>query len=142
MVITTDLQYRSVECSMTDYRYSVQVNIPSTSGDMGVLANHVPSIEQLKPGLLEIFTEGGNKEEYFVAGGFAIVQPGSKLSVNVTEAYKIEEFSREAVTSNLQEAQRLASGGGSEEDVAEAKIQVEVSRGKPIQINARQRLTR
>ena len=97
---------------------------------MGVLANHVPSIEQLKPGLLEIFTEGGNKEEYFVAGGFAIVQPGSKLSVNVTEAYKIEEFSREAVTSNLQEAQRLASGGGSEEDVAEAKIQVEVSRGK------------
>lgn len=94
---------------------------------MGVLANHVPSIEQLKPGLLEIFTEGGNKEEYFVAGGFAIVQPGSKLSVNVTEAYKLEEFSREAITSNLQEAQRLATGGGSEEDVAEAKIQVEVS---------------
>lgn len=66
---------------------------------MGVLANHVPSIEQLKAGLLEIFTEGGNKEEYFVAGGFAIVQPGSKLSINAVEAYKIDEFSKEVHSS-------------------------------------------
>jgi len=30
---------------------------------MGVLANHVPSIEQLKPGVVEVVTEeaGGNK---------------------------------------------------------------------------------
>lgn len=62
---------------------------------MGVLANHVPSIEQLKAGVLEIFTEGGNKEDYFVAGGFAIVQPGSKLSINAVEAYKLEDFSKE-----------------------------------------------
>lgn len=60
-----------------------------------MLANHVPSIEQLKAGLLEVFTEGGNKEEYFVAGGFAIVQPGSKLSINAVEAYKLDEFSKE-----------------------------------------------
>ena len=62
---------------------------------MGVLANHVPSIEQLKAGLLEVFTEGGSKEDYFVAGGFAIVQPGSKLSINAVEAYKLEDFSKE-----------------------------------------------
>lgn len=79
--------------------FSVQVNIPSTSGDMGVLANHVPSIEQLKAGLLEVFTEGGSKEDYFVAGGFAIVQPGSKLSINAVEAYKLEDFSKEVSTS-------------------------------------------
>lgn len=74
------------------------MNIPATSGDMGVLANHVPSIEQLKAGILEIFTEGGNKEEYFVAGGFAVVQPGSKLSINAVEAYKLEDFSKEVCT--------------------------------------------
>lgn len=79
---------------------------------MGVLANHVPSIEQLKAGLLEIFTEGGNKEEYFVAGGFAIVQPGSKLSINAVEAYKIDEFSKEVCKNNIETtATGLTSAG-------------------------------
>lgn len=44
---------------------SVQVNIPAESGDMGVLANHVPSIEQLKPGLVEIIEESGGSKRFF-----------------------------------------------------------------------------
>jgi hypothetical protein len=44
---------------------SVQVNIPAESGDMGVLANHVPSIEQLKPGLVEIIEESGGSKKFF-----------------------------------------------------------------------------
>lgn len=43
----------------------VQVNIPAESGEMGVLANHVPSIEQLKPGLVEIVEEAGGAKQYF-----------------------------------------------------------------------------
>lgn len=44
---------------------SVQVNIPAETGDMGVLANHVPSIEQLKPGLVEITEESGGTKQFF-----------------------------------------------------------------------------
>lgn len=44
---------------------SVQVNIPAESGEMGVLANHVPSIEQLKPGLVEIMEENGGSKQFF-----------------------------------------------------------------------------
>jgi hypothetical protein len=43
----------------------VQVNIPAESGDMGVLANHVPSIEQLKPGLVEVIEESGGAKQFF-----------------------------------------------------------------------------
>jgi len=43
----------------------VQVNIPAESGEMGVLANHVPSIEQLKPGLVEVIEEGGSSKQFF-----------------------------------------------------------------------------
>lgn len=32
---------------------------------MGVLANHVPSIEQLKPGLVEIIEESGTTKQFF-----------------------------------------------------------------------------
>lgn len=46
-------------------QYSVQVNIPAESGEMGVLANHVPSIEQLKPGLVEIIEESGGSKQFF-----------------------------------------------------------------------------
>ena len=43
----------------------VQVNLAAESGEMGVLANHVPSIEQLKPGVVEIIEESGGTKQYF-----------------------------------------------------------------------------
>ncbi|KAF1353374.1 ATP synthase [Delphinella strobiligena] len=104
----------------------VQVNIPAESGDMGVLASHVPSIEQLKPGLVEIFEESAGSKQFFLSGGFATVQPGSKLSINAVEGYPLEDFSPEAVRSQISEAQKIASGSGSAQDIAEAKIELEV----------------
>ena len=32
---------------------------------MGVLANHVPSIEQLKPGLVEVVEESAGSKQFF-----------------------------------------------------------------------------
>jgi F-type H+-transporting ATPase subunit delta len=111
---------------------------------MGVLAQHVPSIEQLKPGLVEIIEESGGSKQFFrmmpqsqisvivmltrrlVSGGFAIVQPDSVLSINAVEGFPLEEFSEEAVRSQIAEAQKVAGGSGSEQDIAEAKIELEV----------------
>ncbi len=108
---------------------------------MGVLANHVPSIEQLKPGLVEVIEESGGNKQFFctcisqtpgetqqeiqplasrtnarmiakskadyrpVAGGFAIVQPDSVLSINATEGYPLEEFSADVSFEGLQHQQ-------------------------------------
>lgn len=55
------------------------------------------------------------------------MQPDSVLSINATEGYALEDFSSEAVNSQIQEANKIANGGGSEQDVAEAKIELEVS---------------
>ncbi|MCJ1442752.1 MAG: delta subunit of the central stalk of mitochondrial F1F0 ATP synthase, atp16 [Stictis urceolatum] len=104
----------------------VQVNIPAETGEMGVLANHVPSIEQLKPGLIEIIEESGGSKQFFLSGGFAIVQPESVLSINAVEGYPLEEFSAESVRSQISEAQKIASGSGSAQDIAEANIELEV----------------
>ncbi|KAL1921876.1 uncharacterized protein VTP21DRAFT_10518 [Calcarisporiella thermophila] len=104
-----------------------QVNIAATTGDMGVLANHVPSIEQLAPGVVEVIEniQGGSKK-YFVSGGFAVINPDSTLNINAVEAFSLEDFSLEAVKSNLSEAQRLASAATTEEERAAAKVEVEV----------------
>jgi F-type H+-transporting ATPase subunit delta len=39
--------------------------LAAETGDMGVLANHVPSIEQLKPGLVEVIEESGGSKQFF-----------------------------------------------------------------------------
>ena len=39
--------------------------MPAATGDMGILANHVPAIEQLKPGLVEIIEEAGASKQFF-----------------------------------------------------------------------------
>ena len=125
----------------------VQVNIPAESGEMGVLASHVPSIEQLKPGLVEVIEESGGSKQFFctskvirrpplrftrcrlaqgctiqtqdflppkepsliilvisVSGGFAIVQPGSQLSINAVEGFPLEDFSSDVSVDNKEEA--------------------------------------
>jgi ATP synthase, Delta/Epsilon chain, beta-sandwich domain len=62
---------------------SVQVNIPAESGEMGILANHVPSIEQLKPGLIEIIEESGGSKQFFCS----YIIPGFCQDMMVDSAY-------------------------------------------------------
>jgi F-type H+-transporting ATPase subunit delta len=38
------------------------VNISGEAGDMGILANHVPSIEALRPGVVEVIEAAGSKK--------------------------------------------------------------------------------
>ncbi|KAL5507321.1 ATP16 [Sanghuangporus vaninii] len=104
----------------------VQVNISAATGDMGILANHVPSIEPLRPGVVEVIDSGNNSQKWFVSGGFANVHPNNKLTINAVEAAPLEHFSPEAVRANLAEAQRIAGGNASEEDKAEAQIEISV----------------
>lgn len=72
------------------------------------------------------------------------MQPGSQLSINAVEGFPLEDFSADvsakhdlmryrrglfytqAVRSQITEAQKIANGSGSEQDIAEAKIEVEV----------------
>ncbi|KAH9056551.1 epsilon subunit of F1F0-ATP synthase N-terminal domain-containing protein [Lactarius vividus] len=104
----------------------VQVNLSAATGDMGILANHVPSIEPLRPGLVEVIEGAGSSKKWFVSGGFATVHPNNKLTINAIEAAPLEDFSLEAVRANLQEAQKVLSGNGPEEDKAEARIEADV----------------
>jgi hypothetical protein len=43
----------------------VQVNLSAATGDMGILANHVPSIEALRPGVVEVIESAGSSKKWF-----------------------------------------------------------------------------
>lgn len=40
----------------------VQVNLAAATGDMGILANHVPTIEPLRAGVIEVLEGSGSKK--------------------------------------------------------------------------------
>ncbi|KAF9452749.1 ATP synthase subunit delta, mitochondrial [Macrolepiota fuliginosa MF-IS2] len=103
----------------------VQVNIPAESGDMGILSNHVPSIEPMRPGVVEVIENSGS-QKFFVSGGFATVHPNNRLTINAIEAAPLEDFSIEAIRAGLAEANKVASGSGSEADKLEARIEADV----------------
>lgn len=102
-----------------------QVNLPSVNGDLGILANHIPVVEQLRPGLLEIISKGGETEQYFVSGGLATVQPGNKLTISAIEAFKPDQFDANEVKNLIADAQKRA-GSSDEVVAAEANIELEV----------------
>ncbi|EDK47076.1 ATP synthase F1 subunit epsilon [Acetobacter pasteurianus] len=102
-----------------------QVNLPSVNGDLGILANHIPVVEQLRPGLLEVILKNGESEQYFVSGGLAMVQPGNKLTISAIEAFKPEDFDVNAVKNMISDAQKRAESGD-EKVAAEASIELEV----------------
>lgn len=55
------------------------------------------------------------------------MQPNSELSINAVEGFPLEDFSADNVRSQISEAQKIAGGSGSEQDIAEAKIEIEVT---------------
>lgn len=48
------------------------------------------------------------------------------MSINAVEGFPLEDFSSEAIRAQIAEAQKVANGSGSEQDIAEAKIELEV----------------
>lgn len=102
-----------------------QVNVPALAGEMGILASHVPSVEELGPGVVEVIQSSGSKK-FFCSSGFATMHPNNTLAIAAVEAYELDKFSVEAVRSALSEAQRVVSSSASAEAKAEAEIEVEL----------------
>lgn len=75
--------------------------LPGVEGYFGVKANHVPTIAQLKPGVVELH-DGAEVSKYFVSGGFAFVHPNATADICVLEAATLDQFDSTAVKSALQ----------------------------------------
>ena len=79
------------------------VLVPAVTGDFGVMPGHVPTVAQLRPGVVTVHTELDKEvEKYFVSSGFAFVHADSSADVVAVEAVKLDELDTEAVRAGLQ----------------------------------------
>lgn len=77
--------------------------VPAVTGDFGVMPGHVPTVAQLRPGVVTVHTElDKDIEKYFVSSGFAFVHADSSADVVAVEAVKLDDLDTEAVRAGLQ----------------------------------------
>jgi len=106
-----------------------QVDVPSTTGYFGLLANHVPTIAAMKPGKLTVYSEEGTAHHFIVSSGTVTVNNDSSCQILAEEAAPIENFDLASAKSALDSANAAMSSAGSEEAKAAAQVEVEALQG-------------
>ena len=105
------------------------VTVPTESGEVGILASHVPLISMLKPGVLS-YTRGGASERMVVAGGFVEVSENN-VSILADIAESAGEIDAEAARTDSETIQKeLGAWKGSEEDFVVKREQLEKAQAR------------
>ena len=106
------------------------VLLPAVTGDFGVMPGHVPTVAQLRPGVVAVHTELDKEvEKYFVSSGFAFVHADSSAEVCAVEAVKVSDLDPDAVRAGLADhTAKLAAlqAKGDDYEIAAAQVGVEV----------------
>ena len=80
------------------------VQIPGVEGDLTAMPGHMPMITTLRPGVLRVSSEEGDKD-YVVTGGF--VEIGEGLSVLAEKAVLRSEMTQETYDEMMKEAENF-----------------------------------
>eukprot|EP00699_Malawimonas_sp_californiana_P001368 EC715423.1.p1 GENE.EC715423.1~~EC715423.1.p1 ORF type:complete len:165 (+),score=16.52 EC715423.1:52-495(+) len=104
------------------------VNVPGGSGVLGILANHVPTVAELQPGVVMVKEKEGVEKKFFVSSGFAIMGKANDLTINALEAVPLDVIDKEAARKGLDEYTAKVASAASDADRARAQVGVDVHR--------------
>jgi len=105
------------------------VSLPAVTGVMGVFPDHVPSLVEIKPGVVvvnESADPSAPKNRWFVSGGFGVVKDDSSASITVAEAIPLDHLDLAAAQKELATSQADLQSASTPQAQAEARIGVEV----------------
>jgi len=104
------------------------VNISTLTGVMGIHAEHVPTIAQMRPGVVMVQEDetGSNVKKFFVPAGFTIINDDSTASISASEVMSLDELDFAKAKSALPEYQAKVNSLPDGKDKAEAQIALEV----------------
>ena len=97
---------------------------PGTSGYFGVMADHLPLVAALKPGLLEYLDANGARNFVYVGGGFVEVK-NNRVTVLADEASSAADIDRARAEADLDTARRALRGEDTAMDSTQAVLEVE-----------------
>ncbi|MEQ8195067.1 MAG: ATP synthase F1 subunit epsilon [Rhodospirillales bacterium] len=83
--------------------------VPGGDGDFGVLPGHTPLLSSIRPGIVDIHEHGKVQARFFIAGGFAEVDP-EKCVILADEAAPVGEIDKAAAQARLENAKKSIEG--------------------------------
>jgi len=98
------------------------VSIPSAEGELVLVSGHLPTIAELTPGVVSLYTDDSTVSKYFVSGGFAIVTAEGETSVTVPEAIPLSDLDTMQAKKLLDEYNGLKVKATTEVEKAQAEI--------------------
>ncbi|MBI4138848.1 ATP synthase F1 subunit epsilon [Candidatus Uhrbacteria bacterium] len=110
------------------YRQEIsQLTIPTTTGEITILPNHLPLVTALSPGIARI-TVGGRTEEIAVAGGLVTVEKGSRVRILADSAERGEELDLSVIDEAKKRAEKLMTEAVRQDDQTYARAAAELER--------------
>jgi len=77
--------------------------MPGDDGNFGVMSGHCALLSSLRAGVVRLYkTQGGEKREIFIAGGFADVSP-QNCTILAEEALDLKDLDKAALESELKD---------------------------------------
>lgn len=112
-----------------------QVSVPTATGEITVLPDHIPLVSILKPGVLEIKKTDGTVEIMSVSGGFIEVMK-NKIVVLADTAERAEELDEKRIEEARQKAEETKKTAQNIDDVQfadiSARIEKELARNRAL----------
>lgn len=104
-----------------------QVSVPTTTGEITILPNHVPLVSILQAGELRIKNKDG-EQIIAVSGGFLEIKPNSEVVILADNAERAEEIDIDRAEQARQRAVEQMEKAKAEEDVDYARLQAVLDR--------------
>merc|ERR1712018_684751 len=99
----------------------IQVDIPTMTGTIGILPQHVPTFGVLAPGVVTIMRKG-SAEKYFVSSGSYTVNADSSVNIIAEEAAPLSDFDKDAAQTALNSVQTGTAEGDVEAQVLQSIV--------------------
>ncbi len=101
----------------------ISATVPSATGQLTVLAGHLPLVTQIKTGEIILRTAEGNNTFLFVSSGILEVRRGSCLVILADDAQRVESIDIEAAEAAKRRVEELLQEKKQRQEVDYAKLQ-------------------
>merc|ERR1712226_1286955 len=88
-----------------------QIDLPTGTGMMGILPQHVPTLGVLSAGWATVYKADGSTNKYFVSSGSYAVNDDGSVMISAEEALTEADIDMDAVKKELAAAQARTGAG-------------------------------